>query len=201
MALDDSTLVIPGVGYVFTAPTGTARPTDPSAPDAAWTDLGHSSEDGLTVTFEIEKTVRRTWRSRAGVRESIDEITFTLGWTALQVDNEALSAYFGGGDVAAEGVFGVLKSPGALEKALFIRLVDGAAEVDFYAAKASLGPGGEATASPEDFTGFPLQATVLDHASAAHLAEWLAPHLGTPAPPPPPPPAGAAVNRKDMTRG
>lgn len=102
----------------------------------------HTAEDGLTITFEISKTTRRTWRSRSGVRVSVDEVNFTLGWTALQFDNETLTNYFGGGDVSAVDTFGVVTSPAPVERALFIRLVDGAAEVDLYVAKAAIGPEG-----------------------------------------------------------
>ena len=181
MPLTDGAVIIPGVGYVYTAPTNTEKPADPKNPGATWTDRGHTSEDGLSVSFEISKSLRRTWRARAGLRESIDEVSFVLSWTSLQIDNPNMGAFFGGGDIAGEGVFGVPKTPGSVEKALFIRLVDGAAEVDVYAAKVSLGPNGEITASPEGFAGLPIAATVLDDAAAAHLAEWLSPHLGTPA--------------------
>lgn len=180
MALNDSALIIPGIGYIFSAPTGTAKPVDPAAPVAPWIDNGHTSEDGLSINFTISTTKRRTWRARAGVRVSVDEIEFTLGWTGLQMDNDTLSMYFGGGDVSTADTFGVVKNPLPVERALFIRLVDGTAEVDLYVAKAAIGGSGEATASPEDFTGWPLEASVLDHAAAAHLAQWLAPQLGTP---------------------
>lgn len=178
MALDDSTLVIPGVGYIHTAPTGTSKPADPAAPATPWVDNGHTSEDGLTINFEISKTKRRTWRSRAGVRVSVDEVNFTLSWTGLQLDNETLQLYFGGGDISTADMFGVVKNPSPVERALFIRLVDGTKEVDLYVAKTAIAGSGEATANPEDFTGWPLEAEVLDHAAAAHLAQWFAPQLG-----------------------
>jgi len=181
MSLDDTTLVIPGVGYIYTAPAGTAKPTSATAPPSTWVDNGHTAEDGLTVTFELKTTKRKTWRARAGVRVSVDDLDCTLGWTALQVDNETLTHYFGGGDISAPGVFGVLKTPAPVERALFIRLVDGTHEVDLYVAKAAIAASGEIKATPEDFTGFELEATVLDHAAATHLLEWLAPNLGTPA--------------------
>jgi hypothetical protein len=183
VALNDSALVIPGVGFIYTAPPGTARPVNPKAPPAPWLDNGHTSEDGLTITFEISTTKRRTWRSRAGVRVSVDEVNFTLGWIGLQIDNDTLTLYFGGGDVSAPGVFGVVKNPRPVEKALFIRLVDGDAEIDLFVAKAAIVAAGESTAGPEGFASCPLTADVLDDDAAAHLADWLAPHLGTPAAP------------------
>lgn len=181
MALDDTTLVIPGVGYIYTAPTGTAKPASAAAPATPWVDDGHTSEDGLSVTFELKTTKRKTWRSRAGVRVTVDDMDLTLGWTALQLDNETLAQYFGGGDITAPGVFGVVKTPAPVERAMFVRLVDGTHEVDLYVAKAAIAAAGEIKATPEDFTGFELQATILDHAAAAHLMQWLAPNLGTPA--------------------
>lgn len=181
MPLSDGALTIPGVGYVYTAPTGTPKPTDLAAPASPWVDMGHSSTDGLTISFEISTTKRRTWRAPAGVRVSVDEISFSFGWTALQWDNENLGAYFGGGDISAAGVFGIGKSPAPIERALFIRLVDGTSSIGLHVAKSAIAASGEATASGEDFAGLPLTADVLDHASATHLAELLAPHLGTPA--------------------
>src|SRR5687768_4055190 len=100
MALDDAALVIPGVGYIYTAATGTAKPASPAAPAAPWIDTGHTSEDGLSISFEISTTKRRTWRARAGVRVSVDEVNFTLSWTALQLDNTNLELFFGGGDIS-----------------------------------------------------------------------------------------------------
>lgn len=181
MALDDTSLVIPGTGFIFTAPTGTTRPVNATTPAAPWVDNGHTAEDGLTVKFELKTTKRKTWRARAGVRVTVDDFDCTLGWTALQVDNETLTHYFGGGDISAPGVFGVPKTPAPVERALFVRLVDGTHEIDLYVAKAAIIAAGEIEAGPEDFTGFELEATVLDHAAAAHLFEWLAPNLGTPA--------------------
>ncbi|GIG63643.1 hypothetical protein Lfu02_80150 [Longispora fulva] len=181
MALSDDALIIPGIGYVYDAPAGTAKPASLTNPAAPWADTGHTSEDGLKISFEISKTKRKTWRARAGVRVSVDEISLKLGWTALQLDNASLSMYFGGGDISAPGAFGVLKSPVPVERALFIRLVDGSKEADIYVAKVAISAAGEVTASPGDFAGFELEAEVLDHAAAAHLMQWLAPNLGTPA--------------------
>ena len=100
MALDDTALVIPGTGYIFTAPPGTARPTNINAPATPWTDNGHSADDGLTVKFEVKTTKRKTWRARAGVRVTVDDVDCTLSWTGLQVDNGTLTNYFGGGDIS-----------------------------------------------------------------------------------------------------
>jgi len=181
MALTDGALVIPGVGYVYTAPAGTEKPASITAPPSPWVDMGHSTTDGLTIGFEISTTKRRTWRAPAGVRVSVDELAFSLGWTALQWDNDNLGAYFGGGDITAQGVFGIAKNPAPQERALLVRLVDGAASIGLYVAKAAITASGEASANGEDFAGLPLTAEVLDHASAAHLAELLADHLGAPA--------------------
>ena len=184
MPLNDATLTIPGLGYIYSAPPGTTRPVNVVNPAAPWVDNGHTDEDsGLEIKFEIKTTKHRTWRARSGVRVSVDEVNFTLSWTALQVDNDTLAAYFGGGDASKAGMFGVSKSPNLIERALFIRLVDGDHEVDLHVARAAVGPASQIKANPKGFAGFPLQAEVLDQASAASLADWLAPHLGTPAAP------------------
>jgi len=180
MALNNATLSIPGIGYVYLAPVGTPRPDHGTDARTPWVDLGHSSEDGLTVTFEVEKTVKKTWRNRVGVRETVDDVTFNFAWTALQFDYPSLLAYFSGGDDSQPGVFGVTREIASYERAVYIRLVDGKAEIGIYIARAGLGPGGEIEASPEEFAGMPITATVLDDETAEHLVSWLSPHLGTP---------------------
>ncbi|MGH8791768.1 MAG: hypothetical protein ACRDXX_03880 [Stackebrandtia sp.] len=180
MALNNATLNIPGIGYVYLAPPGTPRPDHATDARSPWVDLGHSSEDGLTITFEVEKTVKKTWRNRIGVRETVDDVTFNFAWTALQFDYPSLMAYFSGGDTSVAGVFGVTRDVTPYERAVYIRLVDGASEIDVYIARAGLGPAGEIEAGPEEFAGMPIAATVLDDESAAHLVDFLSPHLGSP---------------------
>ena len=68
MALDDGTLHIPGTGYIYLADPSTVAPTV-MPPGVDWTDLGHTSEDGLTINYEVDKEVLRTWRAaEAGLR-------------------------------------------------------------------------------------------------------------------------------------
>lgn len=177
MALDDGTLHIPGTGYIYLADASTVAPTV-MPPGVAWTDLGHTSEDGLTINYEVDKEVLRTWRARTGARTRIGDVNFTVSWTGLQVDNDTLSAYFGGGDVATAGKFGVSKTPAVLEKALFIRLVDGATELWLHASKAAISSNGEIGATPEGFMTFPTSAQILDDSAASVLADWIGADLG-----------------------
>ena len=50
MALNDNTRVIPGTGYIHSAPVGVAKPTNMTQPAAPWEDTGHAAEDGLTIS-------------------------------------------------------------------------------------------------------------------------------------------------------
>ncbi|MGH8881860.1 MAG: hypothetical protein ACRD0P_31685, partial [Stackebrandtia sp.] len=146
-----------------------------------WVDLGHTSEEGLTLSLEVEKTIKKTWRNRTGLRTTVDEVTFEVSWQSLQFDAASLSAYFGGGEIPEENVFGVtgdFDTP--YEKALFIRLVDGTNEVDLYLSKVDLGPGDEGEWSPEEFAGLPTKAVVLDDADAKYMLELMSPTIGKP---------------------
>ncbi|MGH8876282.1 MAG: hypothetical protein ACRD0P_02895 [Stackebrandtia sp.] len=192
--LTDGATIIPGKGYIYTAEPGTDRPEYGTEAPPPWVDLGHTSEEGLTISLEVERTVKKTWRNRVGLRTTVDEVTFELTWMGLQFDTPSLMAYFGGGEVPEEGVFAVTGDfDKPYERALFIRLEDGDAEVDLYLSKVSLGPGDEAEISPEEFAPLPVKATVLDDADAKYLLELMAPHIGYPDKP-------VEVSRKAKTR-
>lgn len=64
MAKDPNEITVGLNGTVYTAPVGTTEPADiDEALDAAWTDLGFTNEDGLTITKSRNVNVIRVWQS------------------------------------------------------------------------------------------------------------------------------------------
>src|SRR5690606_13688633 len=150
MALSDSAVVVPGTGNIYVADKDEAFPNDLDSIPVDWVNVGHTSIEGLTMTFEIESEALRTWQSPAGVRSSTTGITFEVAFTAHQVDEVVLPLFFGGG--APDGVtgrFGVTKSPAPVSKALLIVMEDGANVWPFYAASVEFRGAGEIEANPE----------------------------------------------------
>lgn len=178
MALTDAAVYIPGTGFIHLAPAGTAAPADLVAPASPWVNLGHTSrDDGLTITRDGgDVETLGTWQNPS-LRERKDPTTYAVTFVAHQVDNEVLGLYFGGGDATGADVFGVNATTGTTERALYVRIVDGANEFSIYMPKVSISSEDDMEVDPEGFLAFPLRATVLQQ-SGENLIEFLAPNLG-----------------------
>jgi hypothetical protein len=96
---------------------------------------------------------------------------------AHQVDNDVLGLYFGAGDITVADTFGVTSTTGTTAKALYVRIVDGAAAVSLYVPRVSITSEDDVEIDPEGFLSFPLRATVLQ-VSGENLMEWIAGNLG-----------------------
>lgn len=178
MALNDNAVIIPGTGHVYFAPAGTPQPTDLTDPGYPWTDIGHTSSDN---NFKITKdggdsNILGTWQNPA-LRERRDPVVYALTFNLLQVTNETLALYFGGGDATVSGKFGVSLTPRPQERALFVRIVDGDVEVPLYVPKVSVASDDDVEADIEKFLEFPVRATILG-VTGQNLMDWLGSDLG-----------------------
>ncbi|HEY9417883.1 MAG TPA: hypothetical protein VIQ30_24250 [Pseudonocardia sp.] len=178
MALRDELAVIPGTGYAYIAPVGTPKPTSLTDPDSPWENLGHSSlDDGLTLSRDGgDSNILGTWQNPA-LRNRLDPISYALVINLIQWDNNTFQLYFGGGDISVAGVFGVPLNPVSVEKALFVRIVDGANEFPFYVPKVSLSSDDDMEIDPENFMQWPVRATILG-VTGSNLMEFYGSHLG-----------------------
>ena len=162
MALIDSSVILPGTGFLFTAPAETPQPASLTAPASPWVNLGHTSrEDGLTITRDGgDSEVLGTWQNPS-LRERRDPSTYAITAILHQIDNNAMEMYFGPGDVSVAGEFGVTSVTATTEKALYVRIVDGLNEVGIYVPKVSIASDDDVEVDVEAFLGFPIRATVL----------------------------------------
>jgi hypothetical protein len=178
VALTDSAVYLPGTGFIYLAPAETAVPANLVTPAAPWVNLGHTSlDDGLTITRDGGDTeTLGTWQNPA-LRERKDPTTFAITMVAHQVDNEVLSLYFGGGDATGTDSFGVNTTTGTTNRAMYVRIVDGANALGLYLPKVSISSEDDVEVDPEGFLSFPLRATVLQ-VTGENLMEWLAGNLG-----------------------
>lgn len=101
MALD-ATRVLVGTadqtnatGAIFSAPLGTTVPTSAvDTLDAAFTDSGYVSEDGLSFSPEISTTDINEWNG-ALVRRIKETFNGTLSWSHLETNEQSLRNTFG----------------------------------------------------------------------------------------------------------
>lgn len=178
MALNDSSVIIPGTGFMYLAPAEEPQPASLTAPAAPWENLGHTSrEDGLTITRDGgDSEVIGTWQNPS-LRERRDPSVFAITAFLHQVDNTVLELYFGAGDTATAGEFGVTSVTGTTEKALYVRIVDGANEVGLYVPKVSVAAEDDVEVDVEGFLAFPVRATVLQ-VTGSNLMTFFGSELG-----------------------
>jgi len=177
MALNDSAVFIPGTGRIYVAPSATAVPANLVTPASPWAELGHTSRDnGLTITRDGgDSTVLGTWQNPS-LRERRDPTTFAITMELQQIDNVALEMYFGEGDLA-DGSFGVATVGDTTERALYVRIIDGAKEVGLYVPKVSIAADDDVSIDVEGFLSLPIRATVLG-VTGEPLMTWLQADLG-----------------------
>lgn len=179
MALTDSAVLIPGTGELWVAPAETPKPVTPTAPEAPWENLGHTSrEDGLTITRDGgDSEIIGTWQNPS-LRERREPTNFAITCFAHQVDNTVLEMYFGPGDVDTAGEFGVTSAVATIEKALYVRIIDGTNEAGLYVPKVSISSDDDVEVDVEGFLAFPCRMTVLQ-VTGSNLMTWLGAELGT----------------------
>lgn len=180
MALNDGAVLIPGTGRVYLTAAGNPPPTDPRNPGDPWSIVGHTSrEEGLTITRENgDSEVKGTWENPA-LRERRDPTTWAVTVQLHQVDNTSLELFFGAGDMDTPGVFGVQGVAPPVERALFVRMIDGGAEAGLYVLRVSIAADDDVSIDVENFLAFPIRATVLQ-VTGSNVMDWYATGLGAP---------------------
>lgn len=185
MALNDDAVLTAAVGYVYTAPVGTAAPAaadlgtldleDTSGWTAAgWDSIGHTSRNDLPE-FGVEggePEVRGTWQKKK-LREitpedPVDYLTVYL----QQFDEDALALYYGPNVSTTQGVFGVKGGNVTNEKALLVIIEDGDLRIGFHASKASVRRDDSIQLATDEFASLPVRATFLNHEDEP-LFSWI----------------------------
>ena len=177
MALDDLAVLKAGAGHFYTAPIGTALPTDLRNPGAGWTHMGHTSvQDILAAQSEGgDVTTLRSLQAKS-LRTSIAPRTESFGMNLLQFDKAALKLYYGAN--AAETDTGVRPSqnPVPTEAAWLVVFLDGNSAAGIYAPKASFFRGDDFSVSDtENLAQLNLKVTPLAYASNDWVMEWIIP--------------------------
>lgn len=85
-------------GTISIAPVGTAAPADEvAALSASYTDLGYTTEDGVTFRYNEDKGEVRAWQSGFRVRSIVNNRDAELEFVLEQWDKETVKLAFGGG--------------------------------------------------------------------------------------------------------
>jgi len=129
MPLSGTEVRVGVTGTVYVAPGGTTPPANISAAWTGFTDLGYTSEEGVTAARSMTTEQVKAWQSIAPVRYLITEVGEVFSFTLLQFNRATLPLYMGGGTVIAQGggsyKLSISSAPTIDERTLGIEWVDG----------------------------------------------------------------------------
>lgn len=177
MALDDTAVLKVGTGHFYTAPVGTAIPTDLRNPDGAWTEVGHTSvQDILSASSEGGETTTLRSLQNKTLRQSVAARTEAFIMKLLQFDTAGLKLYYGSNSAVVSGRVRVPSNPVPTEVAWLVVFYDGQSTAGIYAPKVSIIRSDDlAVADTENLAELSLKVTPLNYGSNDWPFEWIPP--------------------------
>lgn len=146
MAGDSSQIVVAGTGTVWIAPYGTTLPTGATSVletlDAAFVDLGFTTEDGVTLNDGVSVDEINAWQSSYPVRRLVSEYTGSVAFDLLQWSKDIFEQVLHG--VVTETVvntvhkFTPTRDGVVAEKSIIIDFADGAEDYRWVFPKVGL---------------------------------------------------------------
>lgn len=171
MALNDDAVLAIDSGNYFTAPAGTAVPTDLAAIATPWEVVGHTSLDNiLSVESEGgEATVLGTLQNKS-LRTRRSSRTETIKFTLQQFDTDALKLYYGSNaEVLASGMVTNPTNPTPTVCAFLAVYLDGDNIFALYVPRAEILRSEDISfEDTENIAGLPLGVTPLQNGSNAY---------------------------------
>lgn len=196
MSLDDNAVILPGRGYVYTnEEVGAPFPfttqaelaaLDLTAPEVGdgWVNLGHTSrENAIALSRDAEGGETKGSFQKPNLRKTDPVVSWAFNVNALQISNDVLSLYFGGGDISDPDAFYAPFVSMVTERSLGIVLVDGPHRFGWGVPKVGIEADDAPEFDPENFMEFSLLMTVLEHSDAKGLMGLFKAGLGTPTAP------------------
>ncbi|GAB3873766.1 hypothetical protein ACFQ1S_23020 [Kibdelosporangium lantanae] len=97
MAVNSALVRVAGTGEISLAPAGTLEPADATTPlPAAWSGLGLSTSDGVTVRRSVDKQGTEHWQQLTPARYIYQGQELTVASSFQESKAVVLGAYFGG---------------------------------------------------------------------------------------------------------
>lgn len=171
MALDSDNVRVAVSGAVYVAPTGTTAPTDSStALNAAFTDLGYVSADGIAETIDRSTNQIRAWQNGSLVREVTSEGTYTVSMTFLETNQDVLELYYGA-TITGGALDGDPTTTGG-RKSFVIDVVDGATVERTYIPSGEITAVGERTLASGEAIGYNVTITAYADAGSTTFKKF-----------------------------
>ncbi len=171
MALDSDNVRVAVSGAVYVAPTGTTAPTDSStALNAAFTDLGFISADGIAESIDRSTNQIRAWQNGSLVREVTSEGTYSVTLTFLETNQDVLELYYGA-SITGGALDGDPTTTGG-RKSFVIDVVDGATVERTYIPAGEITAVGERTLASGEAIGYNVTITAYADAGSTTFKKF-----------------------------
>lgn len=169
MAIDGSEVRVAGAGHVYVAPKGTALPTDLSALDPKFVDLGYVTEDGVSFTFGREVEDLNAWQGDK-IRTLSTKEPASTSFSLMQTNATIMTVAFGGGEVTESGTdpnkvytFTPPKSGTNTERVLVIEFEDGDTKYRYLIPRSQIEGNVDFTLTRSGALTYPLTMGILDN--------------------------------------
>jgi len=158
MALDSDNVRVAVTGAVYVAPTGTTAPSySDETLDAAFSDLGYVSADGITETIDKSTTQIRSWQDGSLVREIVSEGTYSVELTFIETNQDVVELYYGA--TLTSGVLdGDPRATGG-RQSFVVDVIDGTAIERTYIPAGEITSVGERTLASGEAIGYTVTIT------------------------------------------
>lgn len=180
MALNNDAVLKVGVGHFYTAPVGTALPTDLRNPSGTWTHMGHTSvQDILSAASEGGDTTTLRSLQNATLRTTTAARTEAFVMQLLQFDASSLKLYYGANaTVDGSNNVTVPSNPVATEVAWLVVFYDGQTTAGIYAPKTSILRSDDLSVSDtENLVQLSVKVTPLQNGANDWAFRWLTPKV------------------------
>jgi hypothetical protein len=174
MALNANALILPGRGTVFVGNVDATPPAasslaaiTPAAPPTGYECIGHTSRDNAVAYSKDggDATQLGSWWDDAIVT-TYDPVTWSLTVNSLQVaDSTTLELAFGGGTLDDTAGFFEFGNTVAVDKSVFVLMVDGAKRLGIYHPNTSVSLGDAPEVATDAFFEIQLAAQLLNSAT------------------------------------
>jgi hypothetical protein len=159
--------IVAGDGSVSIAAVGTALPTTAVANlNAAFSELGYTTEDGVGVNKTLDIQNFRVWQTKQPIRRERGDEDLILSFELVQWNEVTVPLAFGGGTIGTDGGSGYKYTPPADSDALptysaVIDVKDGSDVVRFVLNTASIADGVDTRFNRAAMGGLPISLQAL----------------------------------------
>jgi len=164
MALDSDNVRVAVTGAVYVAATGTTGPNyADDTLDAAFTDLGYVSADGIVETIDRSTEQIRSWQDGSLVREITSEGTYSVELTFIETNEDVVELYYGGS--LSSGSINIDPRSSGGRQSFVIDVIDGTSIERTYISSGEITSVGERTLASGEAIGYTVTITAYADAS------------------------------------